>query len=98
MLQIRRGRRGRLIRHYFLVSVLLITFGLIISGLIEIAFRYQESRDHVILLQQEVAAGAAFKIERFTREIEGMMKAATKSREIAYKGLAPEYQFALRKL
>ena len=98
MLQIRRGRRGRLIRHYFLVSVLLITFGLIISGLIEIAFRYQESRDHVILLQQEVAAGAAFKIERFIREIEGMMKAATKSREIAYKGLAPEYEFELKKL
>ena len=36
-------RRGRLVRHYFLISVLLISGGLITSGLLEIYFSYQEN-------------------------------------------------------
>ena len=98
-LQFFRGhRRGRLVRNYFLISVILIGSGLITSGLLEIYFRYQESRDNLALLQQEVAAGAAFKIERFIREIEGTMKGATRSREIAPRGITPEYRFELEKL
>src|SRR5215470_5295886 len=91
-------RRGRLVRHYFFISVILICGGLITSGLVEIYFRYQESRENLALFQQEVASGAAFKIERFVQEIERTMKGATKSREIAPKGLAPEYRFELEKL
>jgi len=98
-LQIFRGqRRGRLVRHYFFISVLLIGSGLITSGLVEIYFRYQESIEHLALLQQEVTAGAAFKIERFIQEIQRTMKGATRSREIAPKGLTPEYRFELEKL
>ncbi len=98
-IQIFRGRRrGRLLRHYFFISVLLIGGGLITSGLVEIYFRYHESRENLALLQQEVTDGAAFKIERFIQEIQNTMKAATKSREIAPRGLAPEYRFELEKL
>ena len=98
-IQIFRGRRrGRLVRHYFFISVILIGGGLITSGLLEIYFRYQESRENLTLLQQEVAAGAAFKIELFIQEIETASRAATKSLEIARKGLSPEYKFELRKL
>ena len=99
ILNFRAGRRrGRLVRHYFFISVLLISGGLITSGVVEIYFRYQESRENLALFQQEVASGAAFKIERFVQEIERTMKGATKSREIAPKGLAPEYRFELEKL
>ncbi|MEK6602224.1 MAG: cache domain-containing protein, partial [Candidatus Binatota bacterium] len=84
--------------HYFLISVILIGSGLITSGLLEIYFRYQESLEDLALLQQEVAAGVAFKIEQFVQEIEGTMKAATRSRDIAPKGLTPEYRFELEKL
>jgi signal transduction histidine kinase len=98
-LQIFRGRRrGRLVRHYFLISVILIGGGLIASGLLEIYFRYQESREQLALLQQEVAAGAAFKIERFVQEIHNTLKGATRSREIAPKGLTLEFRFELEKL
>ncbi len=98
-LQIFRGqRRGRLVRHYFFISVLLIGGGLITSGLLEIYFRYHESLEHLGLLQQEVTAGAAFKIERFVQEIHSTIKAATRSREIAPKGLTAEYRFELEKL
>jgi signal transduction histidine kinase len=93
-----RLRRGRLVRHYFFISVLLIGGGLITSGLLEVYFRYQETRENLALLQQEITAGAAFKIESFIQGIEKTMKEATRSREIAPKGLTPEYRFELEKL
>jgi signal transduction histidine kinase len=98
-IQIFRGRRrGRLVRHYFLISVVLISGGLITSGLVELYFRYQESWDQLTRLQYEIASSAAFKIERFIQEIEQMMRATTKSREVTERGLSPEYHFELRRL
>jgi signal transduction histidine kinase len=93
-----RRPRGRLVREYFLISVLLVGGGLITSGLVEIYFRYQESREQLALYQREVAAGAAFKIERFVQEIHNTLKGATRSREIAPRGLTPEFRFELEKL
>ncbi len=92
------GRRARLVRDYFLVSVLLIGGGLITSGLVEIYFRYHESREQLAVQQKEVAAGAAFKIEHFIQEIHNVLKGATKSRDIAPKGLTPDFRFELEKL
>jgi signal transduction histidine kinase/HAMP domain-containing protein len=90
--------RGRLVRDYFLISVLLIGGGLITSGLVEIYYRYEESREQLALVQREIAAGAAFKIERFVQEIHNTLKGATRSREIAPKGLTLEFRFELEKL
>jgi signal transduction histidine kinase/HAMP domain-containing protein len=91
-------RRARLVRDYFLVSVVLIGGGLITSGLVEIYFRYHESRDQLGRLQKEIAAGAAFKIEHFVQEIHNILKGATKSRDIAPKGLTADFRFELEKL
>jgi signal transduction histidine kinase/HAMP domain-containing protein len=91
-------RRGRLVRDYFFISVLLIGGGLIASGLVEIYFRYLESREQLGSVQKEVATGAAVKIERFVQEIHNTLKGATKSREIAPKGLTEEFRFELEKL
>jgi signal transduction histidine kinase len=91
-------RRERLVRDYFFISVLFIGGGLITSGLIEIYFRYQEDQEQLALLQKEIAAGAAFKIEHFVQEIHNTLKGATRSREIAPKGLTPEFRFELEKL
>ena len=91
-------RRGRLVRDYFLISVVLIGGGLITSGLIEIYFRYQESREELARLQKEIATGAAFKIEHFVQEIHNVLKGATKSRDIAPKGLTADFRFELEKL
>jgi signal transduction histidine kinase len=91
-------RRERLVRDYFFVSVIFIGGGLITSGLIEIYFRYQENQEQLALLQKEIATGAAFKIEHFVQEIHNTLKGATRSREIAPKGLTPEFRFELEKL
>src|SRR5688572_31124756 len=88
-------RRGRLVRHYFVISVILIGSGLISSGLLEIYFRYRESNENLNLLQQEVAAAAAFKAEQFIRQIEAALRTATRSAEIARRGLSKEFQAEL---
>ncbi len=94
----RRQRRGRLVRHYFFISVVLISGGLITAGLVEIYFGYLESREHLAQFQTEVAKGAAVKIEQFVQEIERTMRGATRSRDIGPRGLVPEYKFELEKL
>jgi signal transduction histidine kinase/HAMP domain-containing protein len=91
-------QRARLVRDYFFISVLLVGGGLITSGLIEIYFRYQESQEHLAHLQREIAAGTAIKIDRFVQEIHNILKGATRSREIAPKGLTAEFRFELEKL
>src|SRR4029450_13568947 len=93
-----RRRRGRMVRDYFFISVLLIGGGLVTSGLVEIYFRYLESREQLGSVKKEVATGAAVKIERFVQEIHNALKGATKSREIAPKGLTTEFRFELEKL
>jgi signal transduction histidine kinase len=92
------GKRGRLVRHYFLISLVLISGGLITSGLSELYFRYRESAADLVRLQQEITSGAASKIEQFVQEIERTTRGAAKSREITEKGLSAEYRFELRRL
>ena len=91
-------QRGRLMRDYFLVSVLLVGGGLIASGAIEIYYSFEESQEHLADVQREVATAAAIKIERFVQEIHNTLKGATRSREIAPKGLTDEFRFELEKL
>ena len=91
-------KHGRLVRHYFLISVVLISGGLITSGLSELYFRYRESTADLVRLQQEITSGAASKIQQFIQEIERTTRGATKSRQITDKGLSPEYEFELRRL
>src|SRR5262245_58782065 len=98
-IQNRLGRRGgRLVRYYFLVSMLLIAGGLIASGLLEIYFRYHESREHVALLQKEAAAVAAVKIEKFIHEVETAMRSAARGRDIGREGIASDYRFEIKRL
>src|SRR4029453_4210208 len=91
-------RRGRLVRDYFFISVLLIGGGLIASGLVEIYFRYLESREQLGSVQKEVATGAAGKTERFAHEIHKTLKGAPRSSGTATKGVTTEFRFELEKL
>ena len=94
----RSPQKGRLIRHYFLASTILIGLGLITSGALEVYFRHRESWELYALIQQEITAGAAFKIEQFIQEIQRGMRAAAKTTEVVQHGLAPEFQRELRRL
>src|SRR5262245_2043253 len=94
----RERRRGRLLRHYFLISFVLLAGGLVVSGLGEIYFRYQEIREHIGVLQRDAAETAAFRLGDFIQDLRRSVMAATKSREVTAKGLSPNYQFELEKL
>ncbi|MFQ5684528.1 MAG: ATP-binding protein [Candidatus Binatia bacterium] len=92
------GGGDRLLRRTFVIALLLISGGLITSGAIELYFRYQESVEGIRSLEQEMAQGAAFKIEQFVNEIEKTMLASTQTREIVNTGLNRAYRFELIKL
>jgi signal transduction histidine kinase len=94
----RRRRRGRLVRHYFLISLLLIAGGLISSALVEIYFRYRESQEQIALLEREAAAVAALKIERFVQDIVTAIRGSAKSRDVMQSKVSPEYRFELKRL
>ena len=94
----RRGGRERLVRDYFVFSVILLAGGLISSGLVEIYFRYQENLEQLALAQQDAAVNASLKIERFIQDVVTSMKATTKSRDITPDGISPTYEFELKRL
>ncbi len=88
----------RLVRSYFLVSFLLVGFGILTSGFIGIYYHLTDIREQVSSLQQEISQSAAYKIEKFIENLEGNMKAVTLNREVIANGLSPDFDFQLRKL
>lgn len=93
-----RGRAGRLVRRHFMISLVLVSSGLLASGLVEIYYSYYEALEQLALLQQEKADNAAFRIEQFFSSIEQGLKTAAKSRELVVKGISPDYRFELGRL
>ena len=69
-----------------------------ICGLLEIYFRYKEGLEQIGLTQQDAAAGAALRIERFVQDIATTMKAVTKSPDIRSSKKRIDYEFELKRL
>ncbi len=89
---------GRLLRRTFGIALLLVSGGLITSGVVELLFRYRESVESIGTLQREMAQGAAFKIRQFIQDIEKTMRASTQTQEIVVTGLTEAYRFDLTML
>src|SRR5512145_3373853 len=89
---------GRLLRRTFLIAFLLVSGGLLTSGVVELLFRYRESVEAIGVLQHEMAQGAAFKIQQFVQDIEKTLRATTQTPEIVTSGLTDAYRFQLIKL
>ncbi len=62
--------RRNLFLKYAIPLVVLVMGGLVISGLVEIYFSYQENKSALARIQHEKAAAAAIRIEHFVRELE----------------------------
>ena len=77
------ARRRRLFWKYVVFFSLLVTVALLASGLIEIYFSYQESKEVLAALQREKAQAAAVRIEGFITEIERQMGWVTQPRAVA---------------
>ncbi len=74
------ARRRRLFWKYVFFFSLLVTVALLASGLVEIYFSYQESKEVLSALQREKAQAAAVRIEGFITEIEHQMGWVTQPR------------------
>src|SRR5262245_7302402 len=94
------GRKGggRLLRRTFIIAFILVSAGLLSSGVVELFFRYRKSVEAVAALQREMAQGAAFKIQQFVADIEKTLRASTQTPEIIAAGLTEAYRFELNKL
>jgi HAMP domain-containing protein len=66
-------RRPRLFRKYALLISALVSGVLIVSGIVEIYFSYQETKSALLNVQREKAASAAAIINRFVKEVEAQM-------------------------
>ncbi len=62
--------RAHLLRKYVILFVSLVGGALLVSGLLEIYFSYQENKAALVSLQREKAEAAASRIDQFIREIE----------------------------
>ncbi len=66
-------RHGRLFGKYVALITLLVSGALLVSGVVEIYFSYQENKAALLGVQREKALAAASTIEQFIREIERQM-------------------------
>src|SRR5215470_13380341 len=64
---------GPLFRKYVVLFLAVVFVVLLINGLLEIGFAYQEHKVSLIRIQREQAAAAAAKIGQFIREIESQV-------------------------
>jgi signal transduction histidine kinase/HAMP domain-containing protein len=62
--------RGILFAKYAIPLVVLVSGALVVSGLIQTYFSYQESKSALARIQYEKAAAAAIRIEQFARQLE----------------------------
>ena len=92
------AKSGRLLRRTFLISLLVVSVGLIASGALELFFSYRENIESLGELQREMAQGAAFKIQQFVEDLEKTMRASTQTQGIVTSGLTQEFRFELIKL
>ncbi len=66
-------RRSHLFRKYTLLIGVLVTSALVVSGLIEIYFSYQENKSALQRIQKEKAISAAAAIEKFIKNVEAQI-------------------------
>ena len=93
-----RPRRSRFLRRTFWIAVFWVSGGLIAGGAVELFFRHHESVIGIRALQQEMAKGAAFKIQQYVESIAHTLRAASRTPGIVAEGFTDRYRFHLRRL
>src|SRR5947209_12810223 len=94
----RTGKRGRIVRRHFLIFAILVGGSLAISALLEMAFRFQETRQNVETAHRQMAELAAIRIRNYIDGIADAVRLAAQPRQIAAGRVTDDYLFELRKL
>jgi signal transduction histidine kinase len=91
-------RRGRIVRRYFLIFATLIGGSLIISVLMEMGFRYQETRQNLEIVHRQMAELAALRIRNYIEEVAQAVRLAAQPRKLTDGRLGDDYIAELRNL
>jgi signal transduction histidine kinase len=93
-----RGRGGRLVRRYFLFFVTLVGGSLVISVLVEMGFRFQETHRNLQVLHGQMAELAALQIQNYIEDIAKAVRLAAQPRHLVGGRLTDDYPAELNTL
>ena len=71
--------RGRLVRKYVVVLLLLVGGVLLVSSAVDLYFSYQETKAALVRVEHEQAVAAAARIEHFVQDIERQLRWTTQA-------------------
>jgi len=92
------GRRGRIVRRYFLIFATLVGGSLVISVLLEMGFRYQETRQNLEIVHRQMAELAALRIRNYIEEVAQAVRLAAQPRNLISGHVTDDYVSELRSL
>jgi signal transduction histidine kinase len=92
------GRRGRIVRRYFLFFATLVGGALIVSVLVEMGFRFHETRQTLEVVHRQMAELAALQIRNYIEDVAQGVRLAAQPRHVEQGRVTDDYIFDLRNL
>src|SRR5262245_36476095 len=92
------GRRGRIVRRYFLIFAALVGGALVASVLVEMMFRFQETHRKLEVVHRQMAELAALQIRNYIEDVAQSVRLAAQPRSLPGGRLTDDYIADLRNL
>lgn len=92
------GRRGRIVRRYFLICATLVGASLIVGILLEMGFRFQEARQNLEVVHRQMAELAALRIRNYIEDVARAVHLAAQPRNVVGGRVGDDYIIDLRNL
>jgi signal transduction histidine kinase len=92
------GRRSRIVRRYFFIFASLVGGSLVLSMLVEMGFRFQETRQNLEVVHRQMAELAALQIRNYIEEVAQAVRLAAQPRNLIAGRVTDDYVSELRSL
>jgi signal transduction histidine kinase len=92
------GRRSRIVRRYFLIFATLVGGAFVVSVLVEMGFRFHETRQNLEVVHRQMAELAALRIRNYIEEVAQAVRLAAQPRKLIGGRVADDYVSELRNL
>jgi signal transduction histidine kinase len=92
------GRRGRIVRRYFLICATLVGASLFVGILLEMGFRFQEARQNLEVVHRQMAELAALRIRNYIEDVARAVHLAAQPRNVIGGRVGDDYITDLRNL
>src|ERR1700682_1225178 len=85
------GRRGGLVRRYFLICATLVGASLVVGILVEMGFRFQEARQNLEVVHRQMAELAALRIRNYIEDVARAVHLAAQPRNVVGGRVGGDY-------